>query len=74
MPQPKKGATRWSLNLRDIPIRLFPDFHHKALDAGKGIIEWAIDVLAKEATGEGLRKRKKRPKTSDASRASSDKD
>jgi hypothetical protein len=73
MPQPKKGATKWSLNLRDIPISLYRDFHHKALDAGKGILEWAIDTLAKDATGKGIKEhRKKRAKTSPASHASND--
>lgn len=59
---PKNGAETWSLNLRNIPVHLHKLFHKKALDSGQGVIEWAVNILKKEAEKEDQPTSKKRTK------------
>ncbi len=49
MPRPKKGATKWSLNIRDVPIGLYWLFDDAINKAKREFGEWALEVLARAA-------------------------
>jgi len=49
MPQPKKGAKRWSLNVRDVPVELWWYFHDASQSERQEFGKWVIESLKKAA-------------------------